>query len=219
MKTRKGNVAVVLVSIIGAVALTVGLVAFGIVMWGVSVIKDENVRRNAIVSKSNAVEIGVDTMWKVIKQKAQITDAAAANIKDMNKVYAELIDGRAGGTLFKMVQENYPNLSASEMIGMYTSLMQTVESQRNTLKREQDTLQDMLAEHRNSQTNPGHNFVLSMFGSPESTKEFKRKGVPTTPADWPNQYVLVTSAATKVMAETGEENDVEVFAKPTATGK
>jgi hypothetical protein len=181
----------------------------------VSALNREVRLRNATVAKSTSNQASLDTMWKTIKSKGNITTAASANIKDMNKVYADLVEGRKGGTLFKMVQESYPNLGVQEITKLYQDLMRSVEAERKTFKTDQLTLQDLLREHRNSQTVWPSSMAINMFGGEDAQRQFKPKGDAKTPENWPDewQYTWVTSGATKQMVDSGEENDLNLGLK------
>lgn len=161
--------------------------------------------RNAVVAKSTANEASLDTMWKVIKQKANITEKAASEIKDMNKVYEELVDGRSGGMLFKMVTENYPNLGQSEVAKLYTSVMVSVEAERKTFKNDQQILVDVNRERDNLIDKPISGIILSIFG--DNTKFTKRN--PGNTGD--HTFVFVTSTNTQKMVDSGAEDNIELF--------
>lgn len=175
--------------------------------------------RNAVVAKSSANEASLDAMWKIIQQKAKISQQATASIKDLNTVYQDLVQGRSGGALFKMVTEAYPNAGQEEVAAIYQDLMRSVEAERKTFKTDQLVLQDLLRERENSRTTFPASWIIGMFGSPSSHIEFLKKGESKTPDDWPLQYVWVTSGATKQMTDSGEENSLDLFGTPAAEAR
>lgn len=179
----------------------------------VSCLNREMALRNAVVRKSRSNEASLDAMWKIISQKAKISQVSVGDITKMNEVYKDLVSGRSGGTLFKMVTESYPNLGAEKVAAIYQDLMRSVEAERKTFKSDQLVLQDLLREHDNSQTMVTASWALYLFGGPNAARKFKPKGDADTPENWPAdwQYVWVTSSSTKHMVQSGEENDLNLF--------
>jgi len=173
--------------------------------------------RVAVQAKSTANEATLDTMWKTIKQKAQISEKATAEIKDMNKVYEDLVAGRSGGALFKMVTENHPDLGQAEVASLYKEIMVSVEAERKVFKRDQQALVDLDRERNSLIERPVSGFILATFGD---NKKFYKRGHSVTsggpPLDYPVEYtyVYVTSRDTQIMVETGEENDIDLFNSP-----
>jgi len=197
-----------------AVVVLVGILAVSFGGCAISTVQKEATLKNQIRRQSETNEASLDTMWKTLKSKAQISDQATTQIKDLNKVYEELVSGREGGTLFKMVTENYPNLGQQEVAGLYKDLMQSVEAERKTFKRDQTDLQDFILQRDSMIDGPVSGMILGWFGD---TKKFKRKG--TADADsWDPDYtyVFVTSTASQQMAATGAEDDISLFDAPKA---
>ena len=206
---RNGSIKLTLVVVLGVIAV-LGIGGCNVIL---GTLNSEVNQRNVIVAKSNANEATLDTMWKIIKQKANITEQAVSDIKDMNGVYEDLVQGRSGGALFKMVTENYPNLAQKEVSAMYLDLMSSVEAERKTFKRDQQIIQDMVGTRNSLLDRPVSKFVLNIFGDDKSTTRFMKRGDENTPDEYPLdfQYVWVTSKATKQMIDDGEENEVELF--------
>jgi hypothetical protein len=176
----------------------------------VSIINREVDLRKSIQAKSISNEATLDTMWKTIKQKAKISDKAVSEIKDMNQVYTELVEGRAGGSLMKMVTENYPDLGQAEVAKFYMEVMASVESERKVFKRDQQALVDLVRERDAMIHKIPASFILGMFGD---ITGFYRRGHTECPEGHPDNYtyMFVTARDTKVMVETGEENDIDLF--------
>ena len=195
--------------LVGAGLAVGAAVLLAAVVFIVSILNSEVGLRNQIQAKSTANEAVLDTMWKTIQQKAGITQQAVKDVKSMNEVYEELVQGRTGGTLFKMVTENYPNLGQADIVALYKELMVSVESERKTFLREQVALVDLVRERKTMIDKPISGLVLSFFGD---TTPFYIKG--KTPYEGhPEEYtyVFVTSKKTKQMVEEGEENDIDLF--------
>lgn len=72
-----------------------------------------------------------DNMWKTIQQKYQLKSDYA---KDTKELFAQVIQGRSGGTMIKAFQESNPALDVS----IYKDIMATIEGKRDQFKRSQD---------------------------------------------------------------------------------
>lgn len=129
-----------------------------------------------------------DKMWKVIQQKAQVT----TEYKDaFAKIYPEIISGRysgnGDGSLMKWVTESNPNFDTS----LYTDLMQSIEILRSEFQRNQETMLDLIREHKTlCTTYPGRWFI-------SNTMEI--------------EYTVISSTKSKVVMETGIDDDVKMF--------
>jgi len=166
--------------------------------------KNNEIRqRNAIVAQSEGNEASLDTMLKIIKQKAGVVVKFG---EDRQQIYEELVSGRSGGTLFKALAEATPNMDAT----VYKDLMGSIEAERKTFKRDQQKLLDLIRERQNLCEQFPSSLALAMFGE---NRPFKRKGVLATEPEYPYQYIFVTSASTKQMVEDGEENETDLFGK------
>ena len=129
-----------------------------------------------------------DKMWKVIQQKAQVT----TEYKDaFAKIYPDIISGRysgeGDGSLMKWVTESNPNFDTS----LYTDLMQSIEILRSEFQRNQETMLDLVREHKTlCTTYPGRWFI-------SNTMEI--------------EYTVISSTKSKVVMETGIDDDVKLF--------
>ncbi len=166
---------------------------------------DTEVRlRNEILAKSNSNEAVLDTMKKILSQKVQI---ASIGQQQLQEIYADLIEGRKGGALFKTVSEQYPD--PDKAMALWKDLMNSVEAERKTFLRDQKSIQDLVAERNSLIQGFMSNKMLGLFGGDRVA--FKRKGHPEadgTPVD--HQYVFVTSTNTERIAETGKEDDIDL---------
>jgi Tfp pilus assembly protein PilO len=128
-----------------------------------------------------------DKVWKVIKQKAGVTDKYA---NDFKEAYGGLMTARYGdgkNPMWSWVKEHNPNLDVS----MYKDLSRSIEALRNEFQQVQKRLIDIKREHDNlRQKIPSSWFV---GGREELVLD------------------IVTSKQTKQVFKTGEENDVDLF--------
>lgn len=190
---------------IGCLILALAGVALvgSIAIYGLNCVNTEIVTHNQIQAQSQKNQASLDTMWKIIQQKAGIVGKYSGDTKE---IYKDIVQGRSGGALFKTVQENSPN-PLSE--AMFKDMMNAVEAGRKGFLRDQTQLLDYIQTRKNLIESPISGLFLRLFGT---TTAFKPKGDPNTPADWPNdfQYTFVTSAATQTMVSTGQENDVKL---------
>ena len=143
--------------------------------------------RNQIVAQQKSNEASFDAVWKIIAQKAQVTDSYKEGFRE---VYKDIMAGRYGteknSPLMKWVWESTPQFSDK----LYVDLSTTIESQRITFKRDQQKLIDLKREHDNLRTQP----VSKLFvGSrPEVA------------------IVVVTSQKTDETFTSGHEDDVSL---------
>jgi hypothetical protein len=129
-----------------------------------------------------------DKMWKVIQQKAQVT----TEYKDaFAEIYPDIISGRysseGDGSLMKWVTESNPNFDTS----LYTDLMQSIEILRSEFQRNQETMLDIVREH---------NVLISIFPN----RLFITNKIPIN-------YTVISSTKSKVVMETGIDDDVKLF--------
>lgn len=128
-----------------------------------------------------------DKMWKVLQQKAQVSN----EYKDaFAEIYPALIEGRysqGDGSLMKWIQEANPNFDTS----LYKDLMQSIEIQRTEFAKVQEKMLDIIREH---------NVLLT-----------------TVPSKWfisnkdVIEYTVISSTRSKVVMETGLDDDVNLF--------
>lgn len=142
--------------------------------------------RNQIAAQQTDIGNYYDKMWKILKQKAGVTDQYKNAFKD---IYTGLITGRYSGSskdgsLMKLIVESNPNFDVS----LYKDLMNSIEIERTGFYNEQRTLIDLNREHEN---------LLAM-----------------APSSWflssaPHVAIhLVTSDKTQSILSTGRDNDV-----------
>ena len=169
--------------VLGFFALTIGMA------W-VSANNKEISLRNQIEAQQKVCETYYDKLWKVLQQKAQVTDQYKAAFKE---IYPALIEGRygneKGGTLMKWIQESNPTFDVS----LYKDLMSSIESERAGFFMEQKKLIDLDREHKVLR----QSFPASMFiGSRPDVK-----------------FTIITSEKTENVYKTGKENEIDLFKK------
>ena len=150
--------------------------------------KEIALRKEAEAQKGK-IESVHDKMWKVIKQKANVTE----QYRDMfEKVYPDIIAGRysgEGAMAMKWIQEANPEIDAS----LYKDVMQAIEIQREHLHTAQTRMLDVIREREALiESYPSRWFISN-----------KSK----------IEYEVISSTRSKTVMETGLDDDVEIFAK------
>jgi hypothetical protein len=144
--------------------------------------------RTQIEAQRGKVEGVHDKMWKVLQQKASVSD----EYKDaFEKIYPEIMAGRysgeGDGSLMKWVTEQNPTFDTS----LYKDLSQSIEVMRTEFQKNQERMIDLIREHTTLiSTYPSKWFISNK-----------------TPID----YTIVSSSKTKVVMETGLDDDVDLF--------
>jgi hypothetical protein len=169
-------------------AIVGGFIVFIITVWAINLSASEIKLRNQIEAQIDNRESYFDKMWKVISQKAEVTEKYKESFKE---IYPELIEGRygneKGGALMKWITESNPTFDAS----LYKDLMQSIEAERMGFFLQQQTLIDLNAEHKSMRNHPVNWLVI---GSRPDVK-----------------FKIISSDKTKKIMEEGLDNDVSVF--------
>lgn len=173
-----GFIGMVMLAIVGG-CMIVGYQNKGVELQN----QDEAARAN--------VELAYDTMWKKIAQQAQVTDAAKEGFKE---VYEGMMEARYDGQnpAFLWLQEQNPNFDMS----MFRVLMNTIDGERESLKRAQQVVLDIRVEYNNLRGRFPSSLVCG--------------GMPDLP-----EYTLLSSSRSKEVVRTGRDDDVDVFGKGT----
>jgi hypothetical protein len=173
------------------------LIALGIIMLsGVGSIvgcfftynNKEIALRTEVEAQRGKVEGVHDKMWKVLQQKAQVTD----EYKDaFSEIYPAIMEGRYSGqndgSLMKWVTEQNPNFDTS----LYKDLMQSIEILRTEFQHNQEKMLDLIREHTTLCT--------------------------TYPSKWfikntsPIEYTVISSTVTKEVMRTGTDDKIDLF--------
>lgn len=175
-----------LLSIIGIV---LAIIAIFVAILGISTSNSEIRLRNSITAQQTNCESFFDQMWKIINQKAQVSEQYKDAFKE---IYPSLIDGRYkndGGNFMKWITESNPNFDVS----LYKDLQTSIESLRLSFFTEQKKLLDLDREHKNIL----RTFPSEIFVGGRDTVDIK----------------IITSTETKEVYKTGEENNIELFKK------
>lgn len=175
--------------IISAIATIV--VVFGITLVGtyLSVNNEEKQLRNLAEAQRGKIETQYDAMWKIIQQKAKVTDEYKDSFKE---IFVGIIDGRysqGDGSLMKWIQESNPNFDSS----MYKDLMATIDIKRTEFMNTQNRMLDIIREHKN----------LCMM-APKCWFVSNNSEI---------EYTIISSTKSKATMQTGIEDDIELFNK------
>jgi hypothetical protein len=148
--------------------------------------KEIKIREKAEAQRGN-IEAVHDAMWKIISQKAQVSEKYK---ESFDSIYTHIIEGRysqGDGSLMKWITEANPEFDSS----LYKDLMDAIEVQRTQFKNEQKTMLDIKREHNTlCKTYPGRWFITN-------TEEI--------------EYTVISSDKTKDVMATGTDNDVNLF--------
>ena len=130
-----------------------------------------------------------DKMWKIIQQKAQVSNEYA---QSFDSIYTHIISGRydkGDGSLMKWITEANPQFDTS----LYKDLSQSIEVFRTEFQHSQERMLDIVREHKTlCSTYPGKWFISN-----------------TTPIE----YTVVSSTRSKDVMNTGLDDDVDLFKK------
>jgi len=175
--------------IVALAASIVGVLAIVILFsMNISIENKEIDLRETTIAQNKKCEAYFDKMWKILKQKAQVTDEYKEAFTD---IYPKLIEGRysqGDGSLMKWIQESNPNFDAS----MYKDLMKSIEIERTGFFNEQATLIDMQREHSVYLQKAPNRWFLS--------DDLK-----------PVEINIITSSNTEEVYSTGKEDDIDLY--------
>ena len=128
-----------------------------------------------------------DAMWKIISQKAQVSQEYR---EGFDSIYTHIIAGRysqGDGTLMKWIKEANPNFDSS----LYKDVMDAIEVQRTQFMKAQERMIDIKRQHSTlCKTYPGCWFI-----SNKSEIE----------------YTVVSSSQSKEVMESGIDDNVKLF--------
>jgi hypothetical protein len=165
-----------------AVILLVGLVS---ISGCVSTLNDEASGRYLVTTQQTVVKSYDDKMWKIIQQKAQISEQYK---EQFLQVYQPIMSERYSGKnpLFSFVAEHQPSFTPALM----QDLSRAVESLREDLTSQEVRLTDLNRAHNLPFDQFPTNVIYPMFGrqkttivlitSDQTNKTFNNGGVETT---------------------------------------
>ena len=150
--------------------------------------EEVSLRKEAEAQKGK-VETVHDTMWKVIKQKAGVTEEYRDTFE---KVFPEIISGRysqGDGSTMKWIQESNPEFDTS----LYKDLMQAIEVQRMYFNQAQTRMLDIIRQRETLIELIPAKFFISNKSKID--------------------YTITSSTSTKTVVQTGIDDDVDLFKK------
>lgn len=182
-----------LVGLVVGVLMVLGLfVAGGLVMTFFNYKNQAVQLENLAKAAQDDNKVVFDKTWKVLQQKAGVTDKYSESFKS---IYVDLMDARYGAEdkngspLFKFIRESNPNFDQA----LFLDLSRSIESLRNEFANSQKRLIDIKREHDNLRTV----FPGSLFLSFAGVREL--------------EITIVTSSKTEKVFQTGKEDDVNLF--------
>ena len=173
--------------ILTAIAVIVAIACLSVIGMYFSYNNQEIALRNQAEAQRGKIEGTYDKMWKILKQKAQVTDEYKDTFKE---IYPQLIEGRysqGDGSLMKMIQESNPTFDTS----LYKDLMQSIEVERASFQTSQERMLDIIREHKTL----CNRFPAKFFISDKQEIE----------------YTVISSSISKATMQTGEDNDINLF--------
>lgn len=145
--------------------------------------------RNQVEANKKDLENVYDKTWKIISQKAQITEQYKSSF---DSIYTHIMDARynqGDGSLMKWIKESNPNFDSS----LYKDLSQSIEVLRTEFATKQTTILDEIREHKTlCEKMPGCWFISNK-----------------TPID----FEVISSTKAKSVMQTRIDDDVDVFKK------
>ncbi|MBQ2838853.1 MAG: hypothetical protein IKL11_02870 [Muribaculaceae bacterium] len=173
----------------GIIIIAIVVVAIVLIAMYFSYNNKEIALRKEVEAQRGKIESVHDKMWKVIKQKANVTE----QYRDMfEKVYPDIIAGRysgEGAMAMKWIQEANPEIDAS----LYKDVMQAIEIQREHFHSAQTRMLDVIRERATLiESYPSRWFI-----SNKSEIE----------------YEVVSSTRSKTVMDTGLDDEIEIFEK------
>jgi len=128
-----------------------------------------------------------DAMWKIISQKAQVSQEYRAGF---DSIYTHIISGRysqGDGTLMKWIKEANPQFDSS----LYKDVMDAIEVQRTQFMKAQERMIDIKRQHSTlCKTYPGRWFI-------SNTSEI--------------EYTVISSSRSKMTMETGIDDETKLY--------
>lgn len=173
---------------LGFLVVAATLVIVAVVIFVVGTINREVSLRNQFDAQLKINETVFDNTWKIIEQNSQV---AKVERESLRETLVEVMSARKGlvgsGSLASFLTEAKIDVNSD----LYSKLMTTIETNRNTFQRSQEKLVSLKQEHQDIRLKfPGS---LIVGGRPEL------------------ELKLVTSSKTDEAFESGKENDVELF--------
>ena len=168
-----------------AVILTIGI--FSVVGMYFSYNNTDAKLRAQAEAQLGKVEGVHDKMWKVLQQKAQVSNEYK---NAFSEIYPDLIEGRysqGDGSLMKWITEANPTFDTS----LYKDLMLSIELLRTEFQKSQERMLDIIREH---------NVLLTTVPSKWFISNTERI-----------EYTIISSTRSKTVMTTGLDDDISLF--------
>ena len=168
-----------------AVILAIGI--FGVVGMYFSYNNTDAKLRAQAEAQLGKVEGVHDKMWKVLQQKAQVSNEYK---NAFSEIYPDLIEGRysqGDGSLMKWITEANPTFDTS----LYKDLMLSIELLRTEFQKSQERMLDIIREH---------NVLLTTVPSKWFVSNTERI-----------EYTIISSTRSKTVMTTGLDDDISLF--------
>ena len=170
--------------IIALIAVAAVLIIFAAMYFSYNN-REINLRKEA-EAQLKKIESTHDKMWKVIQQKAEVSDKYRETFE---KIYPEIISGRykSSNTMMNWIQEANPTFDTS----LYNDLMQAVEIQRTHFHNAQTRMLDVIREREALI----ESYPARWFVSNKTVIE----------------YEVISSTRSKTVMDTRLDDDVKLF--------
>ena len=175
------------------IILVLILIVFGVVVLSVLVgsyfsynDKEVSLRIEAEAQRKK-IEACHDKMWKIISQKAQISEDYR---NSFDSIYTKIISERyskGDGTLMKWIKESNPNFDTR----LYEDLSQSIEIQRTAFQHTQERMIDIVGQHEKlCKTYPGKWYISNTS---------------------PIEYEVISSTRSKSTMTSGIDDEVKLY--------
>lgn len=187
MRNQNGSLGLK-ITVVGLAAFFLFAVIF--TTWWIKTSNGEIRLRNKIDAQEQVIEAFFDKMWKILQQQAGV----ASEYKNaFGKIYKDLMAGRYSGEkkgeMMLWVKEHNPQFETK----LFDKLMVSIEAQREGFFVEQKKIIDMVKIHKD---------MIQTF--PTSMAVGSRGII---------KYEVISSAKSKEVMKTRQENDVDLFNK------
>lgn len=127
------------------ILIVLGLISILVFNMYISVSNSEIKLRSKIESQEQNIESFYDKMWKILQDKAEVSNQYKEAFKE---IYPSLIEGRygneRGGALMSWITEHNPEFKTE----LYIELTRSIEAERTGFFIEQKKMIDMVNQHR-----------------------------------------------------------------------
>ena len=177
------------------IALSIATIIGIAIIWAIGSYISYNNKEVSIRTEAEAqvkkIEGVHDKMWKIISQKAQISQDYK---ESFDTIYTHIMSGRyqsngTDGSLMKWITEANPQFDTA----LYKDLANSIEVYRNEFATYQERMIDLIREHETLERTIPSKFFIS------DTR--------------PIEYTVISSSKSKMVMETGLDEDTDLFKK------